>query len=104
MSYPEFLKPFFWNPEKNDLLIAERGVGFEQVVIAIEQGSLLDVREHPNAQRYPNQKLLIMEINGYGYLVPVVEETEYYFLKTIIPSRKATQELLERNKNNDSAH
>jgi hypothetical protein len=105
LSYPDPLKPFHWNFEKNELLIAERGLGFPQVVIAIEQGGLVDVRQHPNVERYPNQKLLIVEIDDYVYLVPVVEESSHYFLKTIIPSRKATQELiLERKNANDTAH
>ena len=104
MSYPDPLKPFHWNAEKNDLLVAERGLSFEQIVIAIEQGKLLDVRQHPNTERYPNQKLLLVEIDGYVYLVPVIEESSHYFLKTIIPSRKATQELLDRKNLNDTTH
>jgi len=61
---------------------------FEAVIIAIETGNLLDVREHPNPQRYPEQRILIVRLNGYVHLVPFVETDEHFFLKTIIPSRK----------------
>lgn len=104
MSYPDPLKTFYWNHEKNEQLIAERGLSFEQIVIAIEQGRCLDIRQHPNAEKYPRQKLLLVEIDGYVYLVPVVEEPAHYFLKTIIPSRKATQELLKGKNENDTTH
>ncbi|MBU3738303.1 MAG: BrnT family toxin [Rhodoferax sp.] len=89
------MKPFRWNPDKNRGLLAERGVSFEQVVVAIESGGLLDVLAHPNTKRYPNQRLLVVTWDSYVYLVPYVEEAEYFFLKTVIPSRKATREYLE---------
>jgi uncharacterized DUF497 family protein len=87
---------FDWNDEKNARLKRERGVSFEQVVIAVEQGRLLDVLEHQNRQRYGERKLLVVEIDGYAFLVPRVEnETErLVFMKTIVPSRKATREYL----------
>lgn len=86
------MKPFRWNPDKNSELLSERGVSFEQVVVAIECGGLLDVLAHPNASKYPNQRLLIVAWDGYAYLVPYVEEAGYYFLKSVIPSRKATRD------------
>jgi len=89
------VKPFRWDPVKNDALRAERGVSFEQIVVAIETGGLLDVLAHPNARSYPHQRLLVVAWDGYAYLVPYVEETEYFFLKTVIPSRKATRRYLE---------
>jgi hypothetical protein len=95
------LKPFHWNAEKNEQLLSERAIGFESIVIAIQDGGLLDVRMHPNTNRYPNQRLLLVEVDLYVYLVPVVEEPDYYFLKTIIPSRKATQEYAERTQRHD---
>lgn len=64
------------------------------MVIALEQGKLLDVLGHPNKERYPNQKLLIVEIKDYAFVVPVVENENELFLKTIIPSRKATKKYL----------
>lgn len=97
------MKPFRWNPDKNLDLLAERGVSFEQVVVAIEGSGLLDVLAHPNTGKYPNQRLLVVTWDGYAYLVPFVEEAEYFFLKTIIPSRKATRDDLETGDPDDAA-
>jgi hypothetical protein len=83
-----------WNHEKNEKLKAARGVGFEQVILHIERGDLLDVIEHPNQFKYPNQQMLVVKIKDYAYLVPFIEDEEGKFLKTIIPSRKATREYL----------
>ena len=90
-----------WNHEKNRKLKEERGIGFEIVVTHIERGDLLDILKHPNQERYPNQQLLVIEINGYVYLVPFVEDENGRFLKTIIPSRKATRDYLEGEKNEE---
>jgi uncharacterized DUF497 family protein len=84
------VKHFSWNAEKNNLLKRERGLSFEAVVFHIERGDVLDILEHPNHDRYPGQRIFIVEINGYAHLVPFVEEEHKVFLKTIIPSRKAT--------------
>jgi uncharacterized DUF497 family protein len=83
-----------WSAEKNAQLKAERGISFEQVVMHIEGGDLLDVYEHPNQARYPGQQILIVCIGDYAYVVPFAESAEGRFLKTIIPSRKATREYL----------
>lgn len=83
-----------WNHEKNERLKVERGVGFEQVVLHIERGDLVDVVKHPNQSRYPNQQMLIVKIKEYAYLIQFVEDGENRFLKTIIPSRKATRDYL----------
>jgi len=83
-----------WNNEKNEQLKRERGLSFEQVVMHIEQGDVLDVVDHPNQEKYPNQKILIVEIGDYVYLVPFVQDGEERFLKTIIPNRKATKQYL----------
>jgi hypothetical protein len=88
-----------WNHENNQRLKEERGIGFEQVVMHIEKGDILDILNHPNEKRYPHQQLLVIEINAYAYLVPFVEDENGRFLKTIIPSRKATREYLGRQKN-----
>lgn len=80
-----------WDSAKNERLKAERGVSFEQVVVHIEQGDLLAIYEHPDRRRYPNQSILVVRMAGYAYLVPFVESEEGRFLKTIIPSRKATR-------------
>lgn len=88
------MKSFRWNSVKNEELLAQRGVSFERVVVAIENGGLLDVLTHPNASRYPRQRVMVVTWDGYAYLVPYVEEPEHYFLKTVIPSRKATRDYL----------
>ena len=83
-----------WNYEKNESLKAERGLSFEQVILHIERGDLIDVIEHPNQSKYPNQQMLVVKIRDYVYLVPFIEDEEGKFLKTIIPSCKATREYL----------
>ena len=85
------MKPISWNPEKNILLKAERDVSFEDVVFHIMSGDILDTIDHPNQARYPGQKIHIIVIEDYVYLVPFVESEEEVFLKTVIPSRKATR-------------
>ena len=90
------MKPFRWNQEKNKLLKLERGITFEHIIISIENNGLRDIIAHPNTEKYSNQKLLVVEHNDYIYLVPFVEEDEYYFLKTVIPSRKATRDYLQK--------
>ena len=87
-------KPFRWDPEKNEQLVQERGISFEQITVAVENGDLLQVFQHPNSAKYPRQKIMIVGIDGYAYLIPFVEETDYLFLKTIIPSRKATRDFI----------
>lgn len=89
------MKPFRWSPDKNDLLRSERGVSFEQMTVAIENNGLLDILKHPNDQKYPNQKIMVVAHDGYAYLIPYVEDADHYFLKTIIPSRKATRDYLQ---------
>lgn len=91
------MKPFRWGPEKNDQLRLERGVTFEQMVVAIEAGGLLDVLPHPNPAKYPNQRILVVSCEGYVYLVPFVEQADHRFLKTVIPSRKATRDYLKKD-------
>ncbi len=86
---------YAWNPEKNEELIKDRGISFERVVQHIENERILDVIKHPNASKYPNQRMFILEIDNYAYLVPFVENSSEIFLKTIIPSRKATRKYLE---------
>ena len=86
------MKVFNWDPQKNEQLKRARGVGFEDVVFHIEAGDELDVLEHPHPERYPNQKISVVQIDNYVYLVPFVESDTEVFLKTIYPSRKATKQ------------
>ncbi len=89
---------FDWSMAKNQMLIEERGISFERVVAAIEQGLLVDVVEHPNQEKYPGQSIYVVEVDRYIYLVPFVTgEDGDRFLKTIIPSRKATKDYGERD-------
>ena len=97
------MKPFRWNHDENEELKAGRGISFEEVVLAIEADRMLDVVRHPNSGKYPNQLVYVVALDGYVHLVPYIEEPEYYFLKTIIPSRKATRDyLLRRNRDETS--
>jgi uncharacterized DUF497 family protein len=88
------MKPINWNSTKNQQLVAERGISFEDIVFYLQHGALLDDVEHPNSERYPNQRLFVINIDDYVYLVPYVETQEEIFLKTVIPSRKATKQYL----------
>lgn len=89
------IKLFVWSAEKNQLLKAERGVSFEEIAFCIASGRLLDVVQHPNAERYSHQRMFVVRIDQYVYLVPFVESETEVFLKTIIPSRKATRRYLK---------
>ncbi len=88
------MKSFRWNEAKNRQLQSERGVSFEEVLQAIAADQLLDVVEHPNQERYPSQRIFIIKMNQYVYLVPFVEKNQEVFLKTIIPSRKLKKQYL----------
>ena len=94
------MKPFRWNTEKNELLKQSRGVSFESIVVAIESDGLLDIVEHPNLTKYPNQRVLVVSFDGYVYLAPFIEEADYFFLKTVIPSRKAARDHLQQGEPN----
>jgi uncharacterized DUF497 family protein len=89
---------FCWDNEKNELLKKNRGVCFEQVVLIMERREVLDTIEHPNQERYPGQKIAVVMIDSYAYLVPYDENNEEVFLKTIIPSRKATNKYMRTKK------
>lgn len=88
------MKYFSWSSEKKEQLRRDRGITFEEVVFHIERGDILDLLEHPNKERYPGQRVFIIEIESYAYIVPFVESESEVFLKTIIPSRKATKTYL----------
>ena len=88
------MKTISWDATKNDLLRRERDVTFEEVVIAINDGNILDIIEHQDKKKFGHQLILVVEINNYAYIVPYVENDKEVFLKTIIPSRKATKTYL----------
>lgn len=89
------MKFFSWNTAKNKLLKEERQISLEEVVFYIEMGFLLDVLEHPNQEKYKGQKIFVVQVDDYVYLVPFLEDEQEVFLKTIIPSRKATRKYLK---------
>lgn len=90
------MKIYNWNREKNATLKAERNISFEEILFHIQNGNELDIYPHPNQMLYPNQKISVVAIDNYVYLVPYVESAQEIFLKTIIPSRKATKKYLGR--------
>lgn len=90
------MKYFTWDNEKNEKIKEERGISFEEVVFHIEKGNLLEVINHPNQEKYKGQKIFVVNINNYVYLIPFIEDEKETFLKTIIPSRKATKKYLKK--------
>jgi uncharacterized DUF497 family protein len=90
------MKYISWNVEKNRWLQEVRDISFEEAVFSIQQGHLLDIVEHHNQKKYPGQRIFIVNIRDYAYLVPFVEDEREVFLKTIIPSRKATKKYLRQ--------
>lgn len=89
------MKIINWNHEKNIELVKERNISFEIVARYIENKDILDIYSHPNKKKFPNQKIFVINIEGYAYLIPFIETAEEIFLKTIFPSRKATKLYLE---------
>ena len=88
------MKPFRWDPDKNERLKVERGIPFEEIVAAVEEDGLKDILVHPSQRRYAGQVVLVVDYRDYIFLVPSVEEKTYYFMKTMIPSRKATRDYI----------
>ena len=88
------MRIYNWNSDKNQELILDRNIYFEAAVFYIENGELLDGIAHPNKSDYPHQRIFILQIKDYVYLVPYVDTGEEIFLKTIIPSRKFTRKHL----------
>jgi len=89
---------FEFDPAKNQKLKQERKISFEEIILLINEGFLMNVVEHPNKDKYPNQQFYVVDVDGYVYLVPFVREGKKVFLKTIYPSRKATKEYLKKEK------
>lgn len=90
MMYNEIVK-YEWDPEKNERLKRERNISFEKIIFHLSQGDVWKISDHPDQENYPGQKIYFVILEGYIYLVPYVVEKDYIFLKTIIPSRKATK-------------
>lgn len=92
------MKRFAWDATKNEWLKTHRHRSFEEVILAITEGGLLDELSHPNQEKYPHQQILIVNILEYAYLVPIIETQDEVFMQTIIPSRKATKQYLKGDK------
>ena len=90
------MKFFDWSEKKNEWLRRERGMSFERVVVAIENNQLLDVLEHPNQEKYAGQRIFVVDMDDYVFLVPFLEKEDRIFMKTIIPSRKAVSKYRRR--------
>jgi uncharacterized DUF497 family protein len=89
------MKLFSWNEEKNERLKQERRISFDDVALYMGMGGLLDILEHPNQEKYKGQRVFVIRVEEYVYLVPFIESEAEIFLKTIIPSRKATRKYLK---------
>ena len=98
MQYIQPMKILNWSSEKNELLRSERAICFEDIVFYIDKGFLVDDITHPNQEKYPGQRMLVVNIEEYIHLVPYIESDTEVFMKTIIPSRKATKKYMERSK------
>lgn len=92
------MKPYDWSAEKNEWLKEERGISFEDILTAINDNHFLKTIKHPNQKKYPNQFIMIIEINNYAYIVPFTVDSNKIFLKTIYPSRDATKKYLSTKK------
>ena len=97
-----FAMRYEWNPEKNEWLKKERNVSFEQVVFHLSEGDVWRVADHPNQRDYPGQRIYFVKMDDYIYLVPHLVEEDQIFLKTIIPSRKATKDFLKEGDSNET--
>lgn len=88
------MKQYDWDEKKNQKLKDEREISFEEVITALEEERILYRGDHPNQDKYPGQKIVVVQIRDYAYIVPFVEDEEKIFFKTIIPSRKATKKYI----------
>lgn len=98
VSWAEIVKYIDWDEARNMRLKVERGISFEDIQAAMEEGKMLADVDHPLKTRYPNQKVLIIDFNNFVYVVPYVEDEEKIFLRTIFPSRKLTKKYLFKEK------
>ena len=88
------MKLINWNKEKNTWLKEKQGICFEDILYYLDNDNLIDDTEHPNQKKYRGQRIMVIDIEGYAVLVPYVETGDEIFLKTIMPSRKATKKYL----------
>jgi hypothetical protein len=93
---------FDWDNEKNELLISQRNISFERIVIEIEAGAVMDILVHPNNKKYPNQIIIILNIDNYAWIIPAIENENSFFFKTAYPSRKHTKIYLPEVNTNET--
>ena len=93
MHYICNMNVFNWNKEKNEWLRKNRNIGFEDIVFLISEGHLVEIIKNPGG-KYQNQFMFVVNFKNYIYLVPFVINENEVFLKTIIPSRKATKKYI----------
>ena len=93
------MKRIDWNDDKNGWLLRVRGISFEDILYHLSHDGLLEIIQHPNQEQYPDQSVMIVDVEGYACLVPFVEDDNVIFLKTIIPSRKMTKKYLGEGRN-----
>ncbi len=96
-------KTIRYSLEKNEILKEQRGISFEDVILSLEGGYLLDDLKHPNKEKYPNQNMFIIliKIKDYVHIMPYVEDKESIFLKTVIPSRKMNKKYNSKGVNHE---
>ena len=92
---------FDWDPEKNECLKRERGISFEELALLLAAGRIWKTTAHSNQRKYPNQRVFLVPVDGYIYIVPYVIDGETIFLKTAFPHRIATQDYLKEKKRNE---
>lgn len=90
------MKLYEWDNHKNNKLKKERGISFEDIVFYVSKDAVLDIIKYSDKKKYSGQKIFVIKIENYAYLVPFIETDNIIFLKTIIPSRKATKKYLKR--------
>ena len=86
---------FDWDIEKNERLKKERNISFEDIALLLAAGKLWKTADHPNPEKYPNQRVFLVPVDGYIFFVPFVMENDTIFLKTAFPHRKATRDYLK---------
>ncbi|MEA2039382.1 MAG: toxin [Thermodesulfobacteriota bacterium] len=86
-----------WNPDKNEWLKRERNISFEKIIFHLSQEDIWKTSEHPDKTNYPGQQLYFVVVDDYIYIIPYIVEKIYIFLKTVIPSRKATKDFKKGN-------
>ena len=89
---------FDWDPEKNEKLKRERGISFEEITLLLGAGNVWAITKHWNTEKYPNQRIFLIPIDGHIIAVPFVQDKDLFFLKTAFPSRKMTKLYKEEQK------